>query len=46
MVPLKLKETDLVANCINSTKTFSGNEGIDVKGLRYKKSVEIVTHEH
>ena len=41
MVPLNLKETDLVANFINSTKTFSGKEGTDVKGLRYKKSAQM-----
>ena len=41
MVSLKLKETDLVANSINSTKTLSGKEGTDVNGLQYKKSAQI-----
>ena len=39
-VPLNLKETELVANSIYSTKTFSGNEGTDVKGLRNKNSAQ------
>ena len=43
IVPLKIKETDLEANSINSTKTFLENEGTDVKWLRYKKPVEIET---
>ena len=41
IMPLKLKETDLVANFINCTKTFSGKEETDVRGLRYKKSAQI-----
>ena len=41
MMSLKLKETDLVANSINSTKTLSGKEGTDINGLRYKKSTQI-----
>ena len=40
MVLLKLKETNLVANSINSTNSFSGNKGTDVKGLQYKKSAQ------
>ena len=35
MLSLRLKETDLIANTINSTKTLSGKEGTDVNGLRY-----------
>ena len=41
MVLLKLKETDLVANSINSMKTLSGKEGTDDNGLWYKKSAQI-----
>ena len=41
MVSLKLKETDLVANSISSTKTLSGKEGTDVNGHWYKKSAQI-----
>ena len=41
MVSLKLKETELVANSISSTKTLSGKEGTDVNELRYGKSTQI-----
>ena len=41
LVSLKLKETDIVANSINSTETLSGKEGTDVNGLRYRKSAQI-----
>ena len=41
MGPSKLKETDLVANSISSTKTLSGKEGTDVNGIRYRKSAQI-----
>ena len=44
MVSLKLKETDLVSNSLNSTKALSGKEGTDVNGLRYKKSAQIEIH--
>ena len=41
MVSLKLKETDLVANSINSMKTLSGKGETDVNGLWYEKSAQI-----
>ena len=41
VMSLKLKETDLIANSINSPKTLSGKEGTDVNGFRYRKSAQI-----